>query len=121
MIIWLLGKKLHQTSQTDFAWLGCDTSRPRQMVDIQYDIAIIGGREVSRPYRVWFFAEGEWFLSFWRCHRPRGEGGVGVVVWLIQASASNHKPKPSLWFAKIISLTAIICQPHLLTLQNNLD
>jgi len=34
------------------------------MVDIQYDIAIIGGREVSRPYRVWFFAEGEWFLCF---------------------------------------------------------
>ena len=28
-----------------------------------------------------------------------GEGGVGDVVWLIQASASNHKPKePSLWF-----------------------
>ncbi|MCI7032528.1 MAG: hypothetical protein MR897_03780 [Bacteroidales bacterium] len=22
-----------------------------------------------------------------------GEGGVGDVVWLIQASASNHKPK----------------------------
>ncbi|MDY3736216.1 MAG: hypothetical protein SO029_04190, partial [Sodaliphilus sp.] len=43
----------------------------------------------------WFFAEGEWFLSFLRYHRPRGEGGVGVVVWLIQASASNHKPKKS--------------------------
>ena len=43
-----------------------------------------------------------------------GEGGVRGVVWLIQASASNHKPKgrffwfiyakgipkePSLWFA----------------------
>ncbi|MDY5803597.1 MAG: hypothetical protein SPJ98_06990 [Sodaliphilus sp.] len=29
-----------------------------------------------------------------------GEGGVGDEVWLIQASASNHKPKePSLWFA----------------------
>ncbi|MDY5010786.1 MAG: hypothetical protein SO055_09325 [Sodaliphilus sp.] len=27
----------------------------------------MGGREVSRPYRVWFFAEGERFLSFWRC------------------------------------------------------
>ena len=63
------------------------------MTDIQYGITIMGGREVSRPYRVWFFAEGEWFLSFWRFHRPRGEGGVGVVVWLIQASASNHKPK----------------------------
>ena len=24
----------------------------------------MGGREVSRPYRVWFFAEGERFLSF---------------------------------------------------------
>ena len=26
----------------------------------------MGGREVSRPYRVWFFAEGERFLSFWQ-------------------------------------------------------
>ena len=31
-----------------------DTSRPRQMGDIQCDIAIMGGREVSRPYRVLF-------------------------------------------------------------------
>ena len=28
----------------------------------------------GRTYRVWFFAEGEWFLSFWRCHRPRWRG-----------------------------------------------
>ena len=40
--------------------------RPRQMVDIQRSITIMGGREVSRPYQVWFFAEGERFLSFWR-------------------------------------------------------
>ena len=40
-----------------------DTSRPRQMVDIQYNTTIMGGREVSRPYRVWFFAEGERYLS----------------------------------------------------------
>ena len=32
------------------------------MIDIQYSITIIGGREVSRPYRVWFFAEGELFF-----------------------------------------------------------
>ena len=114
-------KELYQISQNDFAWYGRDTSRPRQIADIQYCTTIMGGREISRPYWVWFFAEGERFLSFWRYHRPRGEGGVGVVVWLIQASASNHKPKPSLWFAKILSLTAIICQPHLLTLQTNLD
>ena len=48
------------------------------MVDIQYDITIIGGREVSRPYRVWFFAEGERFLSFWRCHRPRKRAALEV-------------------------------------------
>ena len=41
-----------------------DTSRPRQMADIQHGIKIMGGREVSRPYRVWFFAEGERFFMF---------------------------------------------------------
>ena len=54
--------------------VGRDTSRPRQMIDIQHDITVMGEREVSRPYRVWFFAEGERFLSFWRCHRPRWGG-----------------------------------------------
>ena len=44
------------------------------MVDIQYSITIMGGREVSRPYQVWFFAEGDLFLFFWRCHRPRWGG-----------------------------------------------
>ena len=24
----------------------------------------MGGREISRPYRVWFFAEGELFFMF---------------------------------------------------------
>ena len=32
------------------------------MVDIQYDATIMGGREVSRPYRVWFFAERLFFM-----------------------------------------------------------
>ena len=27
---------------------------------------------------VWFFAEGERFLSFWRCHRPRKRAALGV-------------------------------------------
>ena len=64
-----------------FLWFfsAFDTSRPRQMIDIQYSITIMGGREVSRPYRVWFFAEGEWFLSFWRCHRPRKR--AALVMW----------------------------------------
>ena len=56
-----------------------DTLHLRQITDIQYGITIMGGREVSRPYRVWFFAEGERFLSFWRCHRPRKR--AALVMW----------------------------------------
>ena len=29
--------------------------------------------------KYWFFAEGEWFLSFWRCHRPRKR--AALVMW----------------------------------------
>ena len=57
------------------------------MVDIQYGIIIMGEREVPRPYRVWFFAEGERFYPFGDATALAGEGGVRGVVWLIQASA----------------------------------
>ena len=35
----------------------------------------------------WFFAEGERFYPFGDATALAGEGGVGGVVWLIQASA----------------------------------
>ena len=57
------------------------------MVDIQYNTTIMGGCEVSRPYRVWFFAEGERFYPFGDATTLAGEGGVRGVVRLIQASA----------------------------------
>ena len=56
-----------------------------------------------------------------------GESGVGDVAWLIQASASNHKPKgrffwfvyakgkpkePSLWFAQSHRLGYPLPQCH---------
>ena len=34
------------------------------MVDIQYDIIIMGGREVSRPYRVGFSPKASGFYPF---------------------------------------------------------
>ena len=83
------------------------------MIDTQYGIAIMGGREVSRPYRVCFSPKASGFYPFDDATALAGEGGVGDVVCLIQASASNHKPKgrffwfvyakgipkePSLWF-----------------------
>ena len=52
------------------------------------------------PTGVGFSPKARGFYPFGDATNLAGEGGVGDVVWLIQASASNHKPKePSLWFA----------------------
>ena len=78
MIKRFLERRLYQSSKTILHGMDA-TFRSRQITDIQYGITIMGGREVSRPYRVWFFAEGERFLSFWRCHRPRKR--AALVMW----------------------------------------
>ncbi|MDY4406285.1 MAG: hypothetical protein SPE55_04375 [Sodaliphilus sp.] len=57
------------------------------MTDIQYGITIMGGREVSRPYWVGFSPKASGFYPFGDATALAGEGGVGDVVWLIQASA----------------------------------
>ena len=57
------------------------------MTDIQYGITIMGGREVSRPYRVGFSPKASGFYPFGDATDLAGEGGVGDVVWMIQASA----------------------------------
>ncbi|MCI6335401.1 MAG: hypothetical protein MR795_06340 [Bacteroidales bacterium] len=46
----------------------------------------MGGREVSRPYRV-FRRRRAVFYPFGDATDLAGEGGVGDVVWLIQAPA----------------------------------
>ena len=53
------------------------------MIDIQYSITIMGGREVSRPYRVLFLFQSPSFFPLnpfrYRWHRCidicRGDGG----------------------------------------------
>ena len=40
-----------------------------------------------------FSPKASGFYPFGDATALAGEGGVGDVVWLIQASASNHKPK----------------------------
>ena len=57
------------------------------MTDIQYGIIIMGGREISRPYWVGFSPKASGFYPFGDATDLAGEGGVGDVVWLIQASA----------------------------------
>ena len=46
-----------------------------------------------------FSPKASGFYPFGDAADLASEGGGGDVVWMIQASASNHKPKePSLWF-----------------------
>ena len=49
----------------------------------------MGGREISRPYRVLVFRRetASGFYPFGDATALPSEGGVGVVVWLIQAFA----------------------------------
>ena len=56
------------------------------MTDIQHGITIVGGREVSRPYQVGFSPKASGFYPFGDATALAGEGSVGDVVWLIQAS-----------------------------------
>ena len=67
--------------------LECDNLYLCQIINIQCIILIIGGREVSRPYRVGFSPKASGFYPFGDATALAGEGGVGGVVWLIQASA----------------------------------
>ena len=62
------------------------------MTDIQYDIAIIGGREVSRPYRVGFSPKASGFYPFGDAPTSY-EGGVRGVEWLIQAILKSAIPQ----------------------------
>ncbi|MCI6079546.1 MAG: hypothetical protein SPJ37_05010 [Sodaliphilus sp.] len=72
----------------------------------------MGGREVSRPYRVGFSPKASGFYPFGDATALAGEGGVSAVVWLIQASASNHKPKGRFfWFVVyVVCLKSDIAQ-----------
>ena len=45
-------------------------SKHAEGMSLRYDSDLIS--------EVWFFAEGERFLSFWRCHRPRKRAALGV-------------------------------------------
>ena len=83
------------------------------MVDIQYDTTIMGGREVYHvPTGFGFSPKASGFYPFDDATALAGESGVGDVAWLIQASASNHKPKGRFfWFVVyVVCLKSDIAQ-----------
>ena len=49
------------------------------------------------PTGLGFSPKASGFYPFDDATALAGEGGVGDVVWLIQASASNHKPKVTMF------------------------
>ena len=92
------------------------------MVDIQYNTTLWADVKYHVPTRFGFSPKASGFYPFGDATALAGEGGVSAVVWLIQASASNHKPKgrffwyafgiykpkePSLWFVVLCGLIEI--------------
>ena len=74
----------------------------------------MGGREVYHvPTGFGFSPKASGFYPFDDATALAGESGVGDVAWLIQASASNHKPKGRFfWQTKGTVLLVCICQRH---------
>ena len=63
------------------------------MADIQYNTALWADVKYHVPTGIGFSPKASGFYPFGDATDLAGEGGVGDVVWLIQATASNHKPK----------------------------
>ena len=53
----------------------------------------MGGREVSRPYRVFRRETASGFYPFGEATDLAGEGGIGDVVWMIQACLKSDRPQ----------------------------
>ena len=58
------------------------------MVDIQYDTTIMGG-----PTGFGFSPKASGFYPFDDATDLAGEGGVGAVVWMIQACLKSDRPQ----------------------------
>ena len=64
-----------------------DISRPHQMVDIQYNTALWAAVKYHVPTGIGFSPKASGLYPFGDATDLAGEGGVGDVVWLIQAPA----------------------------------
>ena len=69
------------------------------MIDIQYNTALWADVKYHVPTGIGFSPKASGFYPFGDATDLAGEVGVGDVVWLIQDTASNHKPKGRFfWF-----------------------
>ena len=88
-------------------------SKHAKGMSLRYNAILILRFRIIRFLKIGFSPKASGFYPFGDATALAGEVGVGDVVWLIQATASNHKPKgrffwfvyakgipkePSLWF-----------------------
>ena len=82
------------------------------MIDTQYGIAIMGGREVSRPYRVCFSSKASGFYPFDDATALAGEGGVGDVVCLKSDMPHHQRQVRSTGIAKRLFFYVFVSVPQ---------
>ena len=85
----------------------------RQMIDTQYGIAIMGGREVSRPYRVCFSSKASGFYPFDDATALAGEDGVGDVVCLKSDMPHHQRQVRSTGIAKRLFFLFLFQSPSI--------
>ena len=82
------------------------------MIDTQYGIAIMGGREVSRPYRVCFSPKASGFYPFDDATALAGEDGVGDVVCLKSDMPHHQRQVRSTGIAKRLFFYVFVSVPQ---------
>ena len=83
------------------------------MIDIQYNTALWADVKYHVPTGIGFSPKASGFYPFGDATDLPSEVGVGDVVWLIQASASNHKPKGRFFQTK--GTVLLVCLWHIQT------
>ena len=76
MITWSIGKKCIKFLKTILD--GRDAILRVRVKWLIFNMVSQLWADVKYHVPTGFFAEGEWFLSFWRCHRPRKRAALGV-------------------------------------------
>ena len=88
------------------------------MIDTQYGIAIMGGREVSRPYRVCFSPKASGFYPWGDATALAGEGSVGDVVCLKSDTPHHQRQVRSTGIAKRLFFMFLFQSPCIFPLNH---
>ncbi len=124
MIKWFLEKRLYQSPKTILHGRDAILRVRDKWLIFNIILQLWADVKYHVPTGFGFSPKASGFYPFDDATALAGESGVGDVAWLIQASASNHKPKgrffwyafgiykpkePSLWFERTVPLVCGLC------------